>query len=253
MRNRRTHISIIGTFDSEYDGHLATREAVVHAERELGAVLNTRWVTPDELGDPIAALDRSCGALVACRNPKHLRRLMPEVLAALTHLRALRLPVLGIECGYQHMLIESARETLGRPEANSTAYDEDTPLPVIRELDPDAVTARPMRRVPTTFRLEPGTRLAEIHGGAGEVVEAFRSAYAANSDYVGDLTEAGVRFSAHGVRGERLFPAALERADLPFWVGVAYLPQFASRPQAAHPLFTAFVRAALERARGDEL
>lgn len=245
MAGRR--ICIIGSFDSEYDGHLATREAVIHAADEQHAVINTRWVTPDDLGDPAAALEGTDAALVACRNPKHPRRLMADVLHALTWLRTRGVPTLGIECGYQHMVIEIAREVMGRPAANSVAYDDAADPPVIRGLDEDAGARGVVEPRPRLFRLRAGTRLAAIHEGRTEIEESFRSEYAVNPDYVAELEGAGAVFSADGFQGETRFAAGLEWRAQPFYVGVAYLPQFGSRAGAPHPLFRALVARALAR------
>lgn len=236
-------ICIIGSFDSEYDGHVATREAVIHAADARGAVINTRWATPDELGDPAAVLEGADAALIACRNPKHPRRLMPDVLHALTWLRTQGIPTLGIECGFQHMVLEVAREVMGHAEANSLAYDDQAAPPVIRGLDEDAGTLGRGRSKPQlrTFRLRSGTRLASLHPGQEEIEENFRSEFAINPDYVSELEGAGAAFSADGFLGETRFAAGLEWRAQPFFVGVAYLPQFGSRTDAPHPLFTALV------------
>ena len=77
------------------------------------------------------------------------------------------------------------------------------------------------------------------------VQESFRSEYAVNPDYVAELEGAGALFSADGFSGDRRFAAALEWRSAPFFAGVAYLPQFGSRPGAPHPLFEALVDRAL--------
>jgi CTP synthase (UTP-ammonia lyase) len=242
-------ICIIGSFDSEYDGHIATRDAVIHAADARNAVINTRWVTPDELANPELALAGADAALIACRNPKHPRRLMPDVLHALTWLRKCGLPTLGIECGFQHMVIEIAREVMGRPQANSTAYEDRADPPVIRGLDADAGTRGIVEPSIQSFQLRSGTRLAAVHAGSEWIEESFRSEFAVNPDYVGELEGAGAAFSIDGYRDrqarEGRFAAALEWRAQPFYLGVAYLPQFRSSPERPHPLIASLVDRAL--------
>ncbi|MEZ6197178.1 MAG: hypothetical protein R3F20_15830 [Planctomycetota bacterium] len=241
------HICIIGSFDSTYDGHLATRDAVVHAAAAERVVVNTRWITPDELSDPAAALAGARGAIVACRNPKHPRRLMPDVLGALTWLRRAGRPTFGIECGFQHMVIEIARDVLGHADANSVGYDEETTAPVLHRLDPDAPREAGRAPRPREFSVRAGSRLAAAYAGAPEIREPFRSEFTVNGDYVAELEAAGASFSADGRLGERRFAAAMEWGSLPYYLGVAFLPQFRSTRDEPHPLFRAFLRAAMAR------
>ncbi|MEE9391363.1 MAG: hypothetical protein V3W41_02545 [Planctomycetota bacterium] len=243
---RQTHISILGTFDGEYDGHVATRDAIIHAERALGVVINTRWITPDELSNPAESLADSCGVLIACRNPKHLRRLMPDVLASLTFAREKQLPTLGIEGGFQHMLIEYARVVAGHPEANSTAYDEDSFYPLLTRLAPDLVGEKP-REEPCAIKLSAGSRLREFYDGQEQITESYRSHYGLNADYMAELEAAGLAFSAEGEAFDRRFVAGFELPSLAFFVGVAFLPQHGSKKEHGHPLFRAFVESALKR------
>ena len=66
----QAHISIVGRFDPEYAAHVATREAIIHAEAAMGEVLNTRWIDPNHMEDAAEALSGSCGALIAPRIPR---------------------------------------------------------------------------------------------------------------------------------------------------------------------------------------
>ncbi|MCA9322793.1 MAG: hypothetical protein KDB53_18775 [Planctomycetes bacterium] len=235
------HITIIGRYDSEYPAHRATREAIIHAERTLGSVVNTRWITPDEMEDLDEALAGTRGALIAPRNPKTPRQLWPEILGALGWLRENDIPTLAIEYGYQHLVIEAARHLLGKENANSLAYDEHTPCPVITLLDHDDGPIDKFSPREVSFEIEPDSRLAEIYGHAGVVKEEFRGHYVLNPDYASDFAVAGVKLSARGQVDEAGFLAALEWPQLRFCLGVAWLPQNRSRSGAPHPLFRAFV------------
>lgn len=242
------HITIVGRFDPEYAAHVATREAIIHAESELGVVINTRWVIPEEIDDPEELLADSCGAFLAPRNPKSPRQLWPEILGVLGALRRKDLPTLAVEYGYQHMVISMARDLLGRPEANSSAYDESTPAPVIQRLHPDDPLDE-FKAVQADFEILPDTALARAYGRAGSVREMFRGHYVLNPDYAPDFEAGGIPISARGRQGDAQFLAAVELPDRRFFMGVAWLPQTLSRPGRSHPLIRSFV-AAVVGARG---
>ncbi len=241
----QAHISIIGRFDPEYAPHVATREAIIHAEKAWGTVLNTRWITPDLMHDVDAAMEGTLGALIAPRNPKSPRQLWPEILAALAWLRERDLPTLALEYGYHHMLIEVARNLAGLPEANSSAYDEQTAHPVITALDHTSSPIDKFHPQLVDFEIHPETALAGAYGGPGVQRESFRGHYACNPDYVSTFEENGARVSARGYLGGTTFPAAIELPDHPFHIGVAWLPQNRSHLGAPHPLMNAFVGAVL--------
>ena len=239
------HISIVGKFDPEYAAHVATREAVIHAAADLGCVLNTRWVVPDELEDAESALADSCGALIAPRNPKTPRQLWPEIVGALAWLRQKNLPTLAIEYGYQHMVIQSAREVLGLDDANSLAYDEATSCPVITRLHVDEAPIDKFHPIMVDFDIEEGSELAKAYGRHGQVSESFRGHYVMNPDYASEFEQAGAKLSARGHHGGVDFLAAMEWPELDFYMGVAWLPQNTSGPGAPHPLIRAFVEQAV--------
>ncbi|HGY89745.1 MAG TPA: hypothetical protein ENK43_01085 [Planctomycetes bacterium] len=241
----QAHISIIGRFDPEYAPHVATREAIIHAEKAWGTVLNTRWIIPDLMHDVEAAMEGTLGALIAPRNPKSPRQLWPEILGALTWLRERNLPTLALEYGYHHMLIEVARSLAGLPQANSSAYDEQTADPVITPLDHASQPIDKFHPELVDFEIRPDTALAKAYGAPGVQRESFRGHYALNPDYVSTFEENGALVSARGFLGGTTFPAAIELPDRAFHIGVAWLPQNRSRSGSPHPLVNAFVGAVL--------
>ncbi len=241
-------VSIVGQFDPEYSAHVATHEALIHAMKACGVVFNTRWVTPSQIVDRDDVLDQTCCAVIAPRNPKTPRQLWPEILAALQWYEARKLPVLGIEYGYQHMIIDLARRCLGKEMANSTAYEENVSLPVICRLESDQPPIDKFSPLPIDIRFKEGSRMAGIYGGQGPFQESFRGHYVANPDFVGDFEGKNIHFSGEGTYGERRFVTALERSDLPFYLGVAFLPQYNSSLHAPHPLFRALIEAAIANA-----
>src|SRR5919197_260360 len=161
----------------------------------------------------------------------------------------------GIRLGMQLATIEFARNVVGLAGANSTEFDADTPHPVVALITEwlDR-TGRIEKRTEKsdlggTMRLgsqrcpvEPGTLAASIYGA--EVNERHRHRYEVNNIYVPQLETKGYKVSAR-TPSEHL-PEIMELPGHPFFIGVQFHPEFTSTPRAGHPLFTAFVTAALK-------
>jgi CTP synthase len=177
-------------------------------------------------------------------------------IKAIQYAREHRIPYLGICLGMQLATIEFARNVCGLENANSTEFDQDTPHPVVALITEwmDR-TGRIERRTAQsdlggTMRLgsqkcpvEPGTLGAKIYGP--EVNERHRHRYEVNNVYVPQLEGKGYRISAH-TPTENL-PEMMELPNHPFFFGVQFHPEFTSTPRNGHPLFKAFVEAALEQ------
>jgi CTP synthase len=182
-------------------------------------------------------------------------------MRAIRHARERGVPYLGICLGMQLATIEFARDVCGLAGANSTEFDPDTPHPVVALITEWTDRSGSVERrtdqsdLGGTMRLgaqrcpvAPGTRAAAIYGP--EVNERHRHRYEVNPAYVPRLEAAGYRVSAR--TPTESLPEMMELPSHPFFVGVQFHPEFTSTPRAGHPLFTAFVRAAIEHsaARG---
>jgi CTP synthase len=180
-------------------------------------------------------------------------------IQAIRYARENRVPYLGICLGMQLATIEFARNVCGLAGANSTEFDMDTPHPVVALITEwlDR-TGRIEKRTEKsdlggTMRLgsqkcpvEPNTLAASIYGP--EVNERHRHRYEVNNVYVPQLEAKGYKVSAH-TPSENL-PEMMELPGHPFFIGVQFHPEFTSTPREGHPLFKAFVQAALrQRAR----
>ena len=147
-------------------------------------------------------------------------------------------------------MVEFARNVLHLSRANSTEFDQATPHPVInimaeqkKIIDKGAT----MRLGSYECQLVPGTRAARAYQ-ADSVRERHRHRYEVNNDYVSRLQQAGLTVSGRNPR--RNLVEIIELKDHPWFVAVQFHPEFQSKPSSAHPLFAAFVRAALKYHRG---
>jgi CTP synthase len=157
----------------------------------------------------------------------------------------------------QMAVIEAARHLANLPLAGSTEFGPSAE-PVIgmmtewmrgNELERRNASGDlggTMRLGAYEARLTPGSRVAEIYG-ATDIFERHRHRYEVNINYKGRLEDAGLRFSGMSPDGE--LPEIVEIPDHPWFIGVQFHPELKSKPFEPHPLFTSFIKAAIEQSR----
>ena len=168
------------------------------------------------------------------------------MISAVKYARENRIPYFGICLGMQMAVIEYARHVAGLTSAHSTEFVYNCSEPVI-DIMPDqiGVTAKggTMRLGKYPCVLSEG--FAGDAYGVSEISERHRHRYEFNNNYRQILTESGLRLA--GLSPDGSLVEVVEVPDHPWFVGVQFHPEFKSRPNRAHPLFTAFVRAAKEK------
>ena len=168
-------------------------------------------------------------------------------IAAARWARENKVPYLGLCLGMQVMCIDLARDALDTESANSTEFDPDTENPVI-DLMPDQQDIEDMggtmRLGLYPCMLQPGTKAAAAYQ-TDEVNERHRHRFEFTNRYREPLSKHGLVFSGLSPDG-RLVEIA-ELADHPFMLGSQFHPEFRSRPNRPHPLFTSFIEAAIDR------
>jgi CTP synthase len=245
-------IGMVGKYVELSDSYKSLNEALVHAGIHTRTRVNIEYVDAEtfEKGGPFK-LDHLDAVLVPGGFGK---RGTEGKIRAIQYAREARVPYLGICLGMQLATIEFARNVCGLAGANSTEFEPDSPHPVVALITEwmDR-TGRIERRsqqsdLGGTMRLgaqrcpvEAGTLASRIYGS--EVNERHRHRYEVNNAYVPILEQHGMKISAR-TPTERL-PEMMELPAHPFFVGVQFHPEFTSTPRAGHPLFKAFVEAAL--------
>ncbi len=244
-------VALVGKYVQLQDAYISVREALCHAGVACGRDVEIVWIDSEELqrGRGWEQLQEVGGVVVP--GGFGYRGIEGKVAAA-RWARQNRVPYLGLCLGMQVMTIELARHVLGSDEPNSTEFDLSTKHPVI-DLMPDqhAITdmGGTMRLGLYPCNLRPGTRAATAYGVA-QVEERHRHRFEFNNAYRGLLEKAGLVFSGLSPDG-RLVEIA-ELADHPFMMGSQFHPEFRSRPNRPHPLFRAFIEAAIAHARGGD-
>lgn len=180
-------------------------------------------------------------------------------IAAVRYARDNKVPYLGICLGMQIALIEYARDKAGLEGANSTEFDLKTPHPVVglidewqtadgsvEKRDENADLGGTMRLGAQEVDLKDGSLAAKIYGST-EIKERHRHRYEVNNHYLPQLQEAGLIIGGVSAGQERLVET-IELPDSvhPWFFACQFHPEFTSTPRKGHPLFSAFVKAALE-------
>jgi CTP synthase len=240
-------IALVGKYVQLQDAYISVREALYHAGIACGRDVEIVWINSEELqrGRGWEQLQEVGGLVVP--GGFGYRGIEGKVAAA-RWARQNRVPYLGLCLGMQVMTIELARHVLDSDDPNSTEFDLGTRYPVI-DLMPDqhAITdmGGTMRLGLYPCNLRPGTRAAAAYNVA-QVEERHRHRFEFNNAYRQVLEKAGLVFS--GLSPDGRLVEIVELADHPFMLGSQFHPEFRSRPNRPHPLFRAFIEAAIAHA-----
>ncbi len=244
---RAVTIGLVGKYVGLHDAYLSVAEALRHAGFWREAHIEIRWIDSETVSETTA--DGVFSGLDGILVPGGFgSRGIDGMILAAQYAREHRIPYLGICLGMQIAVIEFARHAAGIPDADSGEFNEQCRHKVIDfmpgqsdEIDKGG-TLR-LGAYPCIIR--PGTTMERCYGRL-EICERHRHRYEFNNDYREALTAAGLTLS--GLSPDEKLVETVELTDRPFFVGVQYHPEFKSRPNRPHPLFTGFVTAALQKA-----
>jgi len=240
---REVTITMVGKYVDLTESYKSLNEALHHAGIAHHTRVRIEYVDSEKLTDA-SVLANAAGILV----PHGFgARGVEGKIAAVRLARERGIPYFGICYGMQMSVIEFARHAAGLEGANSFEVDEKTPHPVI-DLLPEQRAVRDkgasMRLGAYPCVLQPGTKAYAAYGTA-EISERHRHRYEFNPDYRDRLSRAGLVLSGTSPDGRLV--EVVELAGHPWFVGCQFHPEFHSTPFKPHPLFKAFVAAALER------
>jgi CTP synthase len=244
-------VALVGKYIDLPDAYLSVTEALRAGGFAHWTRVHIVWVESDRCATgegAAAALADADGVVIP--GGFGIRGIEGKVGAA-RYARENGIPALGLCLGLQCMTIEVARHLVGVAEANSTEFDPDTPDPVISTM-PDQVDivagnadmGGTMRLGAYPAALRPGSLTAEAYG-ATTVSERHRHRYEVNNAYRGRLETAGLHISGESPDGRLVEFVELDRGLHPFFVATQAHPELKSRPTRAHPLFRAFIGAAM--------
>ncbi|HSH80262.1 MAG TPA: CTP synthase, partial [Herpetosiphonaceae bacterium] len=240
---RAIPIALVGKYVQLKDAYISVAEALRHAAFAQGLDVEIKWVSSEELerDDPAALLGDVYGIVVP--GGFGYRGVEGKIVAA-RYAREHGIPYLGLCLGMQCACIYLARCEPGAADANSTEFDPTTKHPVI-DFMPDQLDITDkggtMRLGIYPCVLAPGTRAAEAYGRE-LVLERHRHRFEFNNKYRRQLEASGFVVSGHSPDGRLV--EIVELRDHPWFVASQFHPEFKSRPNRPHPLFSGFVSTA---------
>ncbi len=243
---RTVTVGIVGKYVQLHDAYLSVAEALRHAGYARSTRVDIRWLDSETLTPETAA--RTLSGLDGILIPGGFgARGIPGMLLAAQYARERNVPYLGICLGMQVAVIEFARNRAGIPDADSGEFAPNCPHKVIdfmpgqsEEVDKGGT----LRLGSYPCLVAPGSTLERCYGAA-RINERHRHRYEFNNDYRELLARAGLTLS--GISPDGRLVEAVELSGHRFFGGVPYDPEFTSRPNRPHPLFSGFLQAMQEK------
>ena len=250
-------IAVVGKYTNLLDSYKSLAEALAHGGIANGVRVHLDWVDSEIFEQPnaVARLEGVHAILV----PGGFGERGTEgKIEAVRFARERRIPFLGICFGMQMAVIETARHLAGMPDASSTEFSTcDTAVVGLltewahgnemERREAGGNLGGTMRLGAFPAALGEGSLVRSIYGGAATIQERHRHRYEVNVHYKDRLEAAGMRFS--GMSPDGILPEIVEIPSHPWFIGVQYHPELKSKPFEPHPLFSAFVAAALRQSR----
>ena len=262
LEHPRHHVRIamVGKYVDLTESYKSLTEALVHAGMHTSTRIAIDYLDSEQIEREGTAMLANYDAILV---PGGFgKRGVEGKIRAIQYAREHKVPYLGICLGMQLAVVEYARHVAGLDRANSTEFELDTPNPVIALItewtdrsgnverrDHSSGLGGTMRLGAQRCPVRSGTLLASIYGDS--VYERHRHRFEVNNDYVHRLEAAGLTIAARtpveGLTETIELPTQGEHAH-PWFLGVQFHPEFTSNPRHGHPLFIAYIKAALAHA-----
>lgn len=244
---KKLTVALVGKYTALSDSYLSVFEAVRDAGYHLGAKVDVRYVDSETITEKTAKRILSPYDSIIIPGAFGSRG-TEGMIETVRYVRENNIPFLGICMGMQISCIEIARHVLGITDASSLEFHTDSANPIITFLDgqsEETDLGGTLRLGNNDCAIMEGTLAHQLYGQKN-IVERHRHRYEFNNKYK-ELFEqkAGVVFS--GVQLAKNLMEIVEIPAHPYFIAAQFHPEFKSRPNAPHPLFTGLVRASLER------
>jgi CTP synthase (UTP-ammonia lyase) len=219
-------IALLGEFTPTFKPHIATNAAIEHSCADLDVDLDCVWISTEEIDSSLFA--RFSGVWVTPGSPY---KNMTKTLGAIQYAREHDIPCFGTCGGFQHMIIEYARNVLGFRDAEHAEYDPYASDLFVSELA-CSLAGREMK-----LNFVEGSRVAQIYGSL-TASEEYYCNFGVNPAKVRLLKTGPLHISGSDAEGEI---RVIELPAHPFFLGTLFVPQTHSTPEQPHPLINAFI------------
>ena len=250
------NVAFVGKYVDLTESYKSLTEALVHAGVYTRSKVKIHYMDSEEIENKGCDLLKPMDAILV---PGGFGKRGTEgKIAAIRYARENGKPYLGICLGMQLAVIEYARHVAGMEGAHSTEFDKDSPHPVIalitewqdasgklEKRDESSDLGGSMRLGGQVCKLGKDTLSREIYGKS-EIVERHRHRYEVNNNLLAELESKGLVVSGRAPGTDLCEMVELPRSVHPWFVGCQFHPEFTSSPRTGHPLFTSFVKAAID-------
>ena len=239
-------IAIVGKYVQLEDAYKSLREALLHGGLAHNHKTVIDWIESEEIDSYETAANRLRGYDGILVPGGFGKRGIQGMIYTIQFARENKIPFFGICLGMQCATIEYARDVAGLKQADSTEFDPQAPYRVIyklRELLGVDEMGGTMRLGAWPCKLEPGSFAHKAYGKL-EISERHRHRYEFNREHEKTLVDAGLKIT--GRTPDENYVEIVEAPEHPWFLGCQFHPEFKSKPLEPHPLFAAFIGAALE-------
>lgn len=224
-----TKVALIGDYNPSVTAHIAIPKAIAIASQDR--LVEGVWVETESLSGNIPHLLAEYSGIWCV--PGSPYKNTDGTLSAIQYARENKIPFLGTCGGYQHAILEYARQVLEFTQADNIEVNPDASMPLIAPLSCALLEADGV------ILFSPESQIEQIYG-AKKVVEKYQCSYGLNVEYVSIFAQSDLFIS--GVDPQRE-PKAIELKNHPFFIGTAYQPERSALLDETHPLITAFIEA----------
>ena len=240
---REVNIALVGKYVELHDAYLSVVEALCHGGIANNAKVNIKWVHSEEIekdGADFAKIFEDINGIIV---PGGFgQRGIEGMIKTAKYARENSIPFFGIGIGMQCAVVEFAQNVCGLEDAHTTEVMPETPHPVIDFPKTCCQEPGAMRLGSFACKLSENTKARAAYGKE-LIQERHRHRYEFNNAYRETLARFGMVFS--GISPDDKFVEIIELRDHPWFLATIFHPEFKSRPNNPHPLFTHFVKAAL--------
>ena len=257
---QEVNVAFVGKYVDLTESYKSLTEAMVHAGMHTRSKVKIHYLDSEEIERNGTATLATMDAILV---PGGFGKRGTEgKIAAIRYAREHKVPYLGICLGMQLAVVEFARDVAGMAGAHSTEFEQATPYPVIglitewldregrvEKRDEQSDLGGTMRLGGQVCHLKEGSLARQVYGKS-EVVERHRHRYEVNNTLLSQLESKGLVVAGRAPGTDLCEMVELPQDMHPWFVGCQFHPEFTSNPRTGHPLFSAFVEAALAKKAG---
>ncbi len=255
----QVRVAMVGKYVDLLDAYKSLNEALKHAGLQTLTEVKVEYIDAEDIERKGTSLLQGMDAILVPGGFGD--RGVEGKITAVRYAREHNIPFLGICLGMHVALVEYARNVCGLEGADSTEMNPATLHPIValitewqnidgstEQRDESSDKGGTMRLGAQPCHLEEGSMVRRIYGEE-TIHERHRHRYEINNNYLDRLRAAGMRIV--GWSADRSLVEMIELPDHPWFVACQFHPEFTSRPRRGHPLFTSYIEAAIEHARGE--